>query len=259
MAKTPPAAEMPFLDHLEELRIRILYMLGALVVGVLVSFVVLMRFDIVGLLARPILTFLEGQQLVYTNPSDPFNILLTAAIGLGILLALPVIVYQLWSFLAPALYEHEKRVVVPVTAGAVLLFLSGVSLSYFVVMPIALDWFRSFQTPALTPMITASAYFDFAISMSLAFGVCFELPIVVLALAALGIVTPATLGRYRRHALAGCVVVGALLTPGDMFWTTLAMAGPLYLLYELSVMLSVVVVRRRERRIAASTSPGAVA
>ena len=254
MASKSQPAEMPVLDHLEELRMRILYSLGALVVGVVVAFVLLMHFDIVGLLARPILPFLNGQKLVYTNPSDPFNILLTASIGVGVLFALPVIVYQLWSFLAPALYEHEKRVVVPVTAGAVVLFLSGVSLSYFVVMPLALDWFRSFQTAALTPMITAEAYFDFALSMSLAFGVCFELPIVILALAALGIVTPAMLNRFRRHALVGCVVIGAFLTPGDMFWTTIAMAGPLYLLYELSVMLSYVVARRRQRRLAAEAS-----
>jgi sec-independent protein translocase protein TatC len=97
-------------------------------------------------------------------------------------------------------------------------------------------------------MITASEYFDFAVSMSLAFGLCFELPIVILALAALGIVTPQLLNKFRRHAIVACVIIGAFLTPGDLVWTTIAMAVPLYFLYELSVALSYVIYRRRERR-----------
>jgi sec-independent protein translocase protein TatC len=135
-----------------------------------------------------------------------------------------------------------------VSIGAATLFLSGVSLAWFVVLPLAVEWLMGFQTQSLEPMITASEYFDFATSMALAFGLSFELPIVILALAALGIVTPQLLRRYRRHAIVVCVIIGAFLTPGDLVWTTLAMAVPLYLLYELSALLSALIWRRRERR-----------
>lgn len=253
------AAEMPFLDHLEELRWRILKSLVALVVGVGAAFVVIMQFDVIGILERPIAPYLHGAKLVYTHPGDPFQITLTAAVALGVVLALPVIIYQVWAFLAPALYAHEKKLVVPVIFGAIALFLSGVSLSFFVVLPLAVEWLMSFQTASLTPMITASEYFDFAVSMSLAFGLCFELPIVILALAALGIVTPQFLNRYRRHAVVICVIVGAFLTPGDLVWTTIAMAVPLYFLYELSVALTYVIYRRRERKARAAEAEEVVA
>ena len=250
MAKTD-ATEMPFLDHLEELRWRILKSLVALVVGVGAAFFVLMRYDVIGTLEAPIRPYLPGGRLVYTHPGDPFQITLSAAVAIGVVLALPVIVYQVWAFLAPALYQHEKKLVIPVIFGAIALFLAGVSLSFFVVLPLAVSWLMGFQTASLTPMITAGDYFDFAVSMSLAFGLCFELPIVILALALLGIVNPAMLNRFRRHAIAACVVVGAFLTPGDLIWTTVAMAVPLYFLYEISVLLTYVIYRRRAKREAA--------
>jgi sec-independent protein translocase protein TatC len=106
------------------------------------------------------------------------------------------------------------------------------------------------NTDALEPMITYREYFSFAVNMSLAFGLCFELPIVILLLATLGIVTPEFLRRYRRHALVLCVVAGALLSPGDLVWTTMLLAAPLYLLYELSVVLTVIVYRRRRKKAA---------
>jgi sec-independent protein translocase protein TatC len=153
---------------------------------------------------------------------------------------------------APALYRHEKRVVVGVLFFATFLFLGGASLAWFVVLPLALPWLMGFGGSALEPMITAGEYFGFATSMSLAFGVAFELPIVILALAALGIVTPQLLNKFRRHAIVAVVIIGAFLTPGDLIWTTIAMAVPLYLLYEISVVLSYVVYRGRQRRAAAS-------
>ena len=134
---------------------------------------------------------------------------------------------------------------------ATFLFLSGVCLSWFVVLPLALPWLMSFGGPSLEPMITASEYFGFAISMTLAFGICFELPIVIISLALLGIVTPKVLNKYRRHAIVVCVIIGAFLTPGDLVWTTIAMAVPLYLLYEVSVVLTMAIYRRRQRRQAA--------
>lgn len=243
-----PDTEMPFLDHLEELRWRILWSLLALVVGVVIAFVLLVRIDVIGILARPIAPYLNGHKLVYTHPGDSFQIVLQAAVWLGIVLALPVIVYQVWSFVAPALFSHERRVVIPVFAGAILLFIAGTSLAYFAVLPMALRFLMGFQTDALQPMITASEYFGFAISMAIAFGLAFELPIVILALGALGVVSARFLSKFRRHALVACVIIGAFLTPGDLVWTTVLMTGPLYMLYELSIVLVYVVERRRRRK-----------
>ena len=246
-----PMLEMPFLDHLEELRWRIIWSLLALVIGIGVAFFLMMQFDLLTLLEQPILPFLGGKKLVFTHPGDPFTIVLNISIAIGVALALPVILHQLWSFIAPALYKHEKRVALGVFFFAVFLFLGGAALAWFEVLPLALPWLMGFGGNALEPMITAGDYFGFATSMALAFGVAFELPIVILALAALGIVTPQMLNKYRRHAILAVVIIGAFLTPGDLIWTTIAMAVPLYLLYEISVGLSYVVHRRRQRRIAA--------
>ena len=243
--------EMPFLDHLEELRWRILKSLAAVIIGVGLAFFVMLQFDVLTILEQPILPYLAGKKLVYTHPGDPFSIVLNAAMVIGIAFSLPVILHQLWSFVAPALYRHEKRVVVGVFFFAVFLFLGGAALAWFMVLPLALPWLMGFGGTALEPMITASEYFGFATSMALAFGVAFELPIVILALAALGIVTPQLLNKFRRHAIVAVVIVGAFLTPGDLIWTTIAMAVPLYFLYEVSVVLSYVVHRRRLRRAAA--------
>jgi len=243
-------AEMPFLDHLEELRWRIIWSLVALIVGVAAAFFVLQQFDIFKFLERPILPYLGGSKLKYTHPADPFSVLISASFTIGIVIALPVILYQVWAFLAPALYKHEKRVVLPVIFGAIGLFVAGVSLSFYVVLPLAIGWLMKIaaSTDALEPMITYREYFSFAVNMSLAFGLCFELPIAILLLAVLGIVTPEFLRRFRRHALVLCVVTGALLSPGDLIWTTMLLAAPLYLLYELSVILTVLVYRRKRKR-----------
>jgi sec-independent protein translocase protein TatC len=162
--------------------------------------------------------------------------------------AAPVILYQLWSFLSPALYKHEKHVALGVLYAGVGLFAAGAALAYFVVVPLALPWLFGFAGPSLVPLITAEDYFSFIFAMVLTFGVSFELPIVILALAALGIVTPQFLTKYRRHAIVLIVIVGAFLTPGDMVWTTIALSVPLYALYELSVVAAYFVQRRRNRR-----------
>jgi sec-independent protein translocase protein TatC len=174
-------------------------------------------------------------------------IYVTLSIILGVIVASPVVVYQAWAFLSPALHKNEKKLVLPVAIGAAALFLCGVSLSYFGVLPLALQWLLTFQSASLQPMISVHEYFDFLFTMSLAFGIAFELPIVILVLTALGFVSPMFLRKYRRHAIVLCVFVGAFLTPGDLVWTTLAMAVPLYVLYELSIVLSAVVYRRQHK------------
>jgi sec-independent protein translocase protein TatC len=242
------AGEMPFLDHLEELRWRIIYSLAALIICASVGFWLAYRFDAVGILARPILPQIPEHKLVFTHPSEGFTVILDTGMTIGIVFAAPVILYQLWCFLAPALHRNEKRVALVVLYAGVLLFLSGAALAYFVVIPLALPWLFGFAGPSLVPLITAEDYFSFVFSMVLTFGVSFELPIVVLALAALGIVTPQFLSKYRRHAVVLIVIIGAFLTPGDLIWTTVALSVPLYGLYELSVLAAHVIYRRRQRR-----------
>lgn len=243
-------AEMPFLDHLEELRWRILWSLLALGVGIAIGFVLVLKLDVIGLLARPITPYLEGQKLVFTHPGEPFGITMKASFIIGIVFALPVIVYQVWAFVAPALYEREKRVMIPVLGGATFLFAGGVALAYFVVLPLTLRFLLGLQTDSLQSMIKASDYFGFAITMSLAFGLTFELPIVIVALSALGIISARTLNRFRRHAIVLCFVGGALITPGGDIMSMVALAVPLYLLYEVSILLATTIERRRDRRIA---------
>lgn len=249
---------MPFLDHLEELRKRLFWMAGSVFAGVAVAFYLLAKLDIILLLERPILPLLNGQKLIYTAPGTSFKILLTTSLILGILLAMPVIVAQLWGFLSPALYKHEKRVVIPVVVAMVALFLAGVSLSYFVVLPLTLKFLMGIESTSLTPMITATAYFDLAISMCVAFGLIFEVPIAVVALSALGIVSPAKLSKYRRHAILICVVASAFITPGADPYSLVALAVPLYLLYELSVVAARIIFRKREKREARRLAEDAV-
>jgi sec-independent protein translocase protein TatC len=243
-----PGQEMPFLDHLEELRRRLFWIAGAILIGVIIAFVLLSKLDIIRLLERPILPLLHGQKLIYTHPGTSFHILLNASLVLGIILASPVVVGQLWGFLAPALYAHEKRVVVPVVASMVALFLAGVALSYFVVLPLTLRFLMSIESTALTPMISATEYFDFAISMCLAFGAVFEVPIAILALTALGLITPQFLSKYRRHAIVVCLVAAAFITPGADPYSLFALSIPLYLLYELSVFVAMFVWRKKQKR-----------
>jgi sec-independent protein translocase protein TatC len=243
---------MPFLDHLEELRWRLIWSLVALALGIAIGFVLVTndRTSVISLLERPILPYLAGRKLVYTHPGDPFSILLKTAFAIGLVLALPVILYQLWAFLSPALYQHEKRVVIPVLLGAAVLFAAGVGLAFFIVLPVTLGFLLGLHVQSLEPMITAGDYFGFAIGMSLAFGAVFEMPIAILALTALGIVTPQMLHRYRRHAIILCAVGSAFITPGGDPLSLMALFIPLYLLFEMSVVLSSVLFRRRERRLA---------
>jgi sec-independent protein translocase protein TatC len=239
---------MPFLDHLEELRWRIIYALGSLLITVGIGFAVALHWDVVGILAAPILPLIPEHKLVYTHPNEGFTVILNAATTLGFVLAAPVILYQVWAFLSPALHIHERRIAIGVLFSGTVLFVSGAALAYFIVVPLALPWLFSFAGPSLVPLITAEEYFSFLFAMVLTFAVSFELPIIVLALAALGIVTPKFLSKYRRHAIVVIVIIGAFLTPGDMVWTTIWLAVPLYALYEISVLGAIVIYRRKERR-----------
>lgn len=245
MAKNS-TGEMPFLDHLEELRWRIIWALGALVIGVIAGFLIVTKLELLNLLQQPIAPYLAGHKLVYTHPGDTFSITLSASLVVGAIFASPVVIYQVWAFLSPALHRHERRLVIPVILGAVLLFVLGVALAYFFVLPMTLRFLMNFQVESLEPMITATDYFGFVTVMALTFGAVFEMPLLILALAALGIVTPTFLVRFRKYALVLSYVVSAIVTPGDLFITTLALTGPLYLLYEFSILLATLVFRKRQ-------------
>lgn len=248
---------MPFLDHLEELRWRLFRCAIAIALGVGVTFVLLYRkdIDVVGILARPIQPFLK-QPLMVTHPGDLFDIVMDASITLGLVFASPVIAWQVWGFLSPALYGHEKRVVIPALVSSALLFLAGMSLAYFYVLPVTLKFLMSFQSASVVVMPTVDKYAGFVISMCLAFGAVFELPIVIVLLTALGIVKPTMLIKFRRHAFVGCIIGAAIITPGSDPTSLFALTAPLYFLYEVSIAVSRLVFRRREKRIAQQDALG---
>jgi len=238
---------MPFLDHLEELRWRILYSLLAVVVGTLVGWVIVEHIDVIGLLIEPIKPLIPGGKLRVTSPTEPFFITLKFAFVVGVVLASPVVGYQAWAFLTPALYERERRLIVPALSAGALLFLAGASAAYLWVLPRALAVLLSFQHNVFDPLITADKYFGFAAQLIIAFGVVTELPLVVVILAILGLVTPQFLARNRRYAIAFSAVAAALLAPPDAV-SMLLMMVPLWLLYEVSIWCAWVVEKRRRRR-----------
>jgi len=238
---------MPFLDHLEELRWRVLYSLLAIVVGTLAGWLIVERVDVIGLLIRPIAPLLPGGKLMFTSPTEPFFITLKFAFAVGLLLASPIVVYQVWTFLAPALYARERRMVIPALAVGVLLFLGGASAAYFWVLPRALQVLFSFQRNVLEPIITAANYFGFAAQIIIAFGLMTELPLVIVILAALGLVTPQFLARNRRYAVVLSAIAAALLSPPDAV-SMVAMMVPLWLLYEVSIVCAWIVTKRSARQ-----------
>jgi sec-independent protein translocase protein TatC len=241
----PREAEMPFLDHLEELRWRIIWSIVAVLVGVGVGLFLVLHYDVIARLEVPILPYLHGHHVVATHPTDGLQLTMSASLWIGLVLSFPVVLYQGWLFLSPALYARERGLLVAALVGGVGLFGIGALFAYEVALPLSLPWLFNLFGTALEPMISAESYFGFVFSMVLSFGLAFELPVVVLLLSAAGLVTPQLLRRYRRHAIVLIVALGALLTPGDAVWGTLALAVPLYLLYELSILASHLVARRR--------------
>jgi sec-independent protein translocase protein TatC len=184
MTKQTAKGDMPFLDHLEELRWRILWSLAALLLGAVVSFYLVQHYDVLELLKEPIAPYLEDGKLFVTRPTDPFLITLKLAIVIGAIMASPVIFAQLWRFLSPALYEHEKRYIVPALLAGLGLFMAGALMAYLWVLPAVFRILHGFQYGFLEWIITADAYFSFATRLILAFGLMFELPLVMVMLSA---------------------------------------------------------------------------
>ncbi|HUF50840.1 MAG TPA: twin-arginine translocase subunit TatC [Longimicrobiales bacterium] len=247
------SGEMPFFDHLEELRWRILWSLLALVVGTIIGFIVSIRYDLLSVLKRPLDPYLDGEALVSLTMTGPFMMTFKLALTIGIILAVPVVVYQIWAFLAPALSKRERRTIMPALGLGAVLFAIGVATAYMYVLPMTLKFLEGFQTPSMQLMPTADKYFSFVISLLVAFGVVFELPVVVMILATLGLVTSKFLASKRRHAIAAMTVLAALITPGDAVTAMVFMMGPLILLYELGILLTKLVERGRRRAAALDT------
>ncbi|HEY7505876.1 MAG TPA: twin-arginine translocase subunit TatC [Gemmatimonadales bacterium] len=247
---TGSAGEMPFLDHLEELRLRILRSLAAVVVGFAVGLWAVERFQLVNVLKAPIAKYLPAGKLIVTSPTEPLMIVLKLGFVVGLVLASPIILWQLWAFLAPALYEREKKALVPSLFIGLFLFLTGATLAYLLVVPQALRVLFSFQSEAIAPFITYDAWFGFVLQVVLALGISFELPLVMVILSWLGVIGPGELHRFRRYAIVGSFLAGAVLSPGADLLSMIMMTVPLLFLYEVGVAGSALVHRRRRKEAA---------
>ena len=239
-------AEMPFLDHLDELRSRLIRALLALLVGMIIGLVAVTQWDVLGIVQRPIADLLPGEALNYSSVTTPFITILKLGFIVGLIVAFPYLALQAWGFLSPALYESERKFAIPAIASGTILFIAGISMAYFLVLPLGLNILLNFFTfDELNPVIMINEYLTFAVRLILAFGLIFELPVVLVFLSLVGIVTPEGLAKYRRHAIVVMAVVSAFLTPADPY-TMLAMMLPMMFLYEVSVIMTRVLRRRRQ-------------
>lgn len=237
---------MTIIEHLEELRRRLLIAFAALGAGAVVGFA----------FARRTLDFLIGllgvDRVVFMSPSEGLFVQLKVAFFLGVFIGLPVILYQLWAFIGVGLTHAEWRGVLLLLPPSIVLFLMGAAFGLFVIMPVGVRVLLSYSTDRLQPLLAVGPTLSFLMAFVLAFGFVFQLPMVVVFLAQLGIVSPATLAAGRRYAIAGIVIVSAFLTPGTDVVSQMLMAVPTYLLYELSIVLARLVAPKATPRVEAA-------
>lgn len=243
MQPDDPGAEQPFVSHLIELRDRLIRMS----IAIFVVFLALFPFanEIYTFVAAPLMAQLpEGNTMIATQVAAPFLTPFKLALIAAVFLSMPFLLYQFWGFVAPGLYKHEKRLATPLLISSIILFYVGVAFAYFVVFPLIFA-FLSASTPDGVAMMTdISAYLDFVLALFFAFGIAFEIPIATILLVAAGITTPAALASKRPYVIVGAFVVGMLLTPPDVISQTL-LALPMWLLFELGIVFSKVLVRKR--------------
>ena len=239
---------MGFLEHLEELRKRIIWSFFSIVAGFLICYI--WHEEIFGWIQKPIVTVLSAHklstQLVYTNPVDPFNMYLKISLIAGIFLASPFILYQVWSFIAPGLYKSERRYVGPFMFSTVGLFMAGGLFAYKMVYPAALSFLVQYSLQ-FTPMITINEYIDLFMTIVLGLGVIFELPILVFFLALFGIVSPGWMWRNLRYAILGIFVVAAAIAPTPDIISMCTFAAPMIVLYFLSIGVAYMVHPRQRK------------
>jgi sec-independent protein translocase protein TatC len=241
--------EMPFLDHLEELRSRLIKslvvvafftMLSWFFIDHIFTFLVRPYKQAIALANEQIKDPAQAQalRLIYLNPTGGFMIFLKLAITVGILASIPVIVYQLWQFVAPGLLAKEKRIVPWVVFFTTLCFLAGAVFCYFVVLKYGLGFLLTFQSETLAPMVSIDEYFGFVTILLVVFGLVFEMPVIAYFLTRIGLLTPEFLRQKRRYGIVTMVVAAAVLTPSTDAFTMMLLAVPLLLLYEVSIWVS---------------------
>jgi sec-independent protein translocase protein TatC len=232
--------KMPFMEHLGELRVRIVRSLIGLLVGLGIALPFSQK--IVDYLARPVQA--TGNNLVFLALTEAFWVQMKVAVIVGLFIAAPAILWQVWRFVAPGLHDHERKYAAPFVIVGSLLFLGGGVFSIKVVTPFAIQFLLSYSRPGLQPMISIGNYVDFLLKFTLAFGLVFELPLVLTVLARMGVVTPALLAKNRKYAILGAFVAGAILTPTPDAFNQTLMAGPLIILYEVGIVCARIFGRR---------------
>lgn len=230
------AKEQPLVSHLIELRDRVLRM----VLVVLAVFLVLFPFanDLYSAIAGPMRAALpEGSTMISTKPIDPFLIPFKLSLQLAIFIAVPFILYQFWAFVAPGLYRHEKRLVMPLLVSSTLLFYLGMAFAYFVVFPLVFTFLAGTAPDGVEVATDMGSYLDFVMTLFFAFGVAFEVPIATIILVWMGVTTPQKLRHKRPYVIVGAFVIGMFLTPPDVISQTL-LALPMWVLFELGLIFS---------------------
>ena len=223
-------------EHLLELRTRLLHS----VLGVLVIFCCLVYFaqDIYQFLAQPLLqTMPIGSQMIATDVASPFFAPFKLTIVLSVFLAMPFILYQLWSFIAPGLYRNEKRLIAPLMLGSTLLFYSGIAFAYFIVFPVVFAFFTSVAPEGVVIATDITSYLDFVLKLFFAFGIAFEIAIAIILMCWTGITSPNSLREKRPYIVVGAFVIGMLLTPPDIISQSM-LAIPMLLLFEIGVVIA---------------------
>jgi sec-independent protein translocase protein TatC len=233
MSETTPDT---FISHLIELRSRLIKSMLAIIV----IFVCLFPWAsaLYGLLARPMLAALPaGGQMIATDVTTPFFVPMKVAAMAAFLIALPYVLYQLWAFVAPGLYTHEKKLVVPLIVSSTVLFIVGMAFAYFLVFPVVFGFMAKAAPVGVAVMTDIDKYLGFVLTMFVAFGITFEVPVIVIVLVRMGVVSLAKLREARPYAIVGAFVIGAIFTPPDVVSQCL-LAIPLWLLYELGMLLA---------------------
>ncbi|MBA0219024.1 Sec-independent protein translocase subunit TatC [Pectobacterium brasiliense] len=226
----------PLISHLIELRKRLLNS----IICVLAVFIALVFFanDIYQLVSAPLIEQLPaGASMIATDVASPFFTPIKLTMIVSVFVAAPLVLYQVWAFVAPALYKHERRLMMPLLVSSSLLFYSGMAFAYFVVFPLAFGFFAKTAPVGVLIATDINNYLDFVMALFMAFGVSFEVPVAIVLLCWSGVVTPEDLKKKRPYILVGAFVVGMLLTPPDVFSQTL-LAIPMYLLFEIGVFFS---------------------
>lgn len=229
MLTKPPEKEMSFLEHLEELRSRLIKS-----VVVIIAMAVVVYF-----FSEKLIDFFTAPlpQVYYMAPTEAFMVRIKLSLIGGAVLAIPVVFYHLWMFIGPGLLKSEARIVIPIVISATIFFLIGAALCFFVMLPVAIKFMLGFSTPKLQPLISIDNYIGFAGMLILAFGLVFELPVASFILGRMGIINARMLSKGRRYAVVVILIASAILTPTPDAFNQLLLAGPMYVLYEISIIV----------------------